>query len=162
MTGSHEVTAVGLALPFGGCPLPGVATAGQPTEEQLDALKAAGYRTVLDLRPADEPRGYDEPAAVRQAGLDYIELPVTGLTLVDATFHRFRDIMRDPERRPIVVHCKSANRVGALMLPYLMLDERRSLPDALEAAEQIGLRSPEMAHKALDYVRRNTTSREDT
>ncbi len=30
----------------------------------------------------------------------------------DETFERFRELMKDPERRPVLVHCSSANRWG--------------------------------------------------
>ena len=39
-------------LPNGREPLPGVLTGGQPSRAQLDALAAAGYRTVVNLRTA--------------------------------------------------------------------------------------------------------------
>ena len=42
----------------------------------------------------------------------------------DETFDRFRELIRDGGRRPLLVHCSSANRVGALLIPYLILDEK--------------------------------------
>ena len=42
--------------------LPNVISGGQPTAEQLKALKAAGGDIVLDLRDPMEPRPLDEPA----------------------------------------------------------------------------------------------------
>ena len=51
------------ASPTRPSPLPGVMAAGQPTGEQIQLLAEEGYRTVIDLRPAAEPRGFDEPDA---------------------------------------------------------------------------------------------------
>ena len=142
-------------MPNGTCPLPGVAAAGQPPAGAWAALKRAGARTVVDLRPASEPRDHDEPAAVRAAGLDYVSLPVTQQTLDDAQFDAMRALLRDPERRPIVVHCASSNRVGALLLPYFALDAGESLDAAVQHAVRAGLRSSELAAMAVDYVRRH-------
>lgn len=142
-------------IPYAACPVEGVATAGQPDATAWAELARAGYRTVVDLRMPEEPRAHDEPTAVREAGLDYISIPVSQPTLGDEAFDRFRAVVRDPARRPIFVHCASSNRVGALLLPYFALDEQRPLGEAVELAQRSGLRSPELRDLALDYVRRH-------
>jgi protein tyrosine phosphatase (PTP) superfamily phosphohydrolase (DUF442 family) len=143
------------AIPYAACPLEGVATAGQPSGAAWSELARAGYRTVVDLRAAEEPRDHDEPAAVRGAGMEYVSLPVSQPTLRDATFDSFRDVMRDADRRPIFVHCATSNRVGALLLPYFALDEKLPLPDATRLAQEAGLRNLDLQRVALDYARRN-------
>lgn len=145
-------------IPNGTCPLPDVGAAGQPAVGAWAALAQSGVRTVLDLRAADEPRGQDEPPAVRAAGLDYVAIPITPQTLRDEDFDAVRALVRDPARRPIVVHCGSSNRVGALLLPYFALDEKEPLDKALEHAIGAGLRSQELATMAVDYVRRHSAS----
>lgn len=142
-------------IPYAACPLEGIATAGQPSGAAWSELAGAGYRTVVDLRAAEEPRDHDEPALVRGAGLDYVSIPVSQPTLRDATFDTFRDVMRDPERRPIFVHCATSNRVGALLLPYFALDEKMPLADATRLAHEAGLRNLDLQQIALDYSRRN-------
>ena len=150
----QDITVVAPGLPNAGCPLDGVATAGQPNEAQLTALAAAGYRVVLALRAPEELRGFDEPAAVQRSGMEYVALPVTADRLNDALFEQFRALLRNPEKRPMLVHCASANRVGALLLPYLILDEKVPEEQAIEAAARVGLRSAELAQKALEYTGR--------
>jgi protein tyrosine phosphatase (PTP) superfamily phosphohydrolase (DUF442 family) len=148
-----DVQVIAPGLTNASCPLEGVATAGQPRVEHLKQLAESGYKAVLDLRAPDEPRGYDEAAAAREAGLEYVNLPVAGLP-ADETFDRFRQVMRDPDKRPVLVHCGSANRVGALLIPYLVLDERQGPQEALSVAVSVGLRSRELADAALAYVNR--------
>ncbi len=126
-------------LPNGASPSPGVLTAGQPSSAQLAQLAQSGLKTVIDLRSSDEPRGFDEPATVRAAGVMYRNIPVTLATLGDQEFDAVRTLLRDESARPVLVHCGSANRVGALLIPYLMLDERRSREDALRIARYVGL-----------------------
>jgi protein tyrosine phosphatase (PTP) superfamily phosphohydrolase (DUF442 family) len=151
MTTDIRVIAPGLAN--ASCPLEGVATAGQPRVEHLKQLADSGYKAVLDLRAPDEPRGYDEAAAAREVGLEYVNLPVAGPPAAE-TFDRFRQVMRDPDKRPLLVHCGSANRVGALLIPYLVLDEGQDPQEALNVAVSVGLRSRELADAALAYVNR--------
>ncbi|HEX6815796.1 MAG TPA: sulfur transferase domain-containing protein [Gemmatimonadaceae bacterium] len=145
-------------VPYGACPLPGIGAAGQPGPDAWKDLASAGVRTVVDLRAPNEPRGQDEPDAVRAAGMAYVPIPVTQATLGDEQFDAVRDVLRDPARRPIVVHCATSNRVGALLLPYFALDEQQPLEKAMELAIDAGLRSHELATLAVDYVRRHSTS----
>ncbi|NBQ32498.1 MAG: hypothetical protein EBU21_11235, partial [Proteobacteria bacterium] len=64
-------------------------------------------------------------------------------------------VLRDAGRRPILIHCKSANRVGAVVLPYLILDEGHSEAEAVEIATAAGLKVPALRESALAYVARH-------
>ncbi len=136
------------------CPAPGVATGGQPTAAHLRALARAGYGTVLDLRTVDEPRGFDEVAAMRRAGLRYVQLPVAHGELADTTLSAFRATMREALPGKVFVHCASGNRVGAAMIPWLVLDQGWDVERAVTAARAGGLRSAELEQLARDYVER--------
>ena len=131
------------------CPLPGVATGGQPDSAHFVALAAGGVRTVIDLRAASEPRGYDEPAVARAAGLEYVSLPVTAASLSDSTIDAFRALMKARRTASVLVHCHSGNRVGAVMVPYLVLDRGWTLERAIAAAEAGGLKTPALKEKVI-------------
>jgi uncharacterized protein (TIGR01244 family) len=148
------LAALAAALPNAGTPLPGVMTAGQPRAEDFARLAAAGCATVLDLCAPEEARGFDEPAAVAAAGLDYVNVPVRSYTPTDALFDQVRALLRDTARRPLLFHCRSANRVGGLLLPSLILDAGMDQEEALALAARVGLRHPDLARTALDYVAR--------
>ena len=135
-----------------GQPLQEVATAGQPEQEDFERLAEAGYKTVVDLRTPEEPRGLDEPEVVRRAGMEYTNIPVGHERVDDDAFERFRELMADPGHRPTLVHCSSANRVGALLIPYLILDEGKAPEDAVRMASEVGLRSDELKQAALRYA----------
>jgi len=49
----------------------------------------------------------------------------------------------------------AVDRVGALMIPHLMLDRGQDQATALRTAQQVGLRDGMLAQQALDYVRRH-------
>jgi uncharacterized protein (TIGR01244 family) len=131
-----------------------VATGGQPTAADLQALAAAGYRTVLDIRAPGEPRGFREADVVKGAGMEYVNFPIGHAPLTDAAFDEFRAHVRDAAGRPILVHCASGNRVGLMMIPWLVLDEGKSPEEAVALALRMGLSSPQLAGIALDYVER--------
>jgi len=136
------------------CPVPGVASGGQPDSTRFAALAGAGFRTVVDMRMPAEPQGFGAAAAARAAGLEYVALPVSAATLSDSTFEVFRALMRDDSREPLLAYCSSGNRVGAVMVPWLVLDRGWTLERALATAEAGGLRAGPVREKAVDYVRR--------
>jgi uncharacterized protein (TIGR01244 family) len=110
--------AVGQApeLPNRKDPLAGITTAGQPTAEQLAAAAAAGYKSVIDLRTPSENRGMaDEKATVEGLGMSYVNLPVDGAGGVSyANAAALDELLRNAEQ-PVLLHCASANRAGALL-----------------------------------------------
>ncbi len=154
---SAAVVALLDGVTHGACPLPGIATGGQPEAAHLKALAKAGFTTVLDLRAADESRGYDEAAAMKSAKLSYRLLPVTPATLDDATFDQFRKLMQETGGKGVYVHCASGNRVGAVMVPWLVLDRGWTLDAAIASAKAGGTHSEPMLAKAQDYVARHAS-----
>ena len=130
---------------------------GQFDLADLEAIQQAGIRTIVTLRTEGE-LDWDEQAAVEAAGLTYHELPFRAPeTLTDELFGRLREWLRTREE-PALLHCGSANRVGAAWLPYRVLDQGVPLELALQEAKAIGLRSPALEARALDYVRRQGKS----
>lgn len=139
-------------------PLTTIVTGGQPAPEHITALQAAGVSLVLDLRDPMEPRPFDEPAAVRAAGLEYVNVPVSAATMTDETLDRILAVLREAGERSVFFHCASASRVGGTMIPYFMLDLGMEEDDAVQQAMRIGLRSQDLVDWALDYVRRRAAA----
>ena len=135
--------------------LPGVVTGGQPSAAHLAAFLGAGGRVVLDLRDTMEPRPLDEPATVASLRMAYVNVPVGPHSLTDATLDRVREVLREAGDALVLVHCGSGNRVGAALLPFLMLDHGLEEEDAVEQAMRVGLRSAELMEWGLDYTRRH-------
>ena len=136
-------------------PFPGLVTGGQPGAAQIAALKAAGCEVVLDIRDPMEPRPIREPDDIRAAGLEYINVPFGHSGIDDATFAKVRETVQGlVGKRPACMHCGSGNRVGAALIPYLMLDQGLTEEDATTEAMRIGLRNAGLLEAALDYVNR--------
>lgn len=134
--------------------LPTVVTGGQPTREQLEALAKTGNVLVVDMRESMEPRGFDEPALVRELGMEYKLIPVGPHTMSDTTLDTVRATLAEAGERTVFVHCGSGNRVGGALIPVLMLDQGMEEEDAVDAAMRVGLRSAELMEWGLGYTRR--------
>ena len=78
------------------------------------AAAAAGYSTVIDMRAAGEDRGLDEPRVVAQLGMTYLSFPIASED--DISFEKAAALEKILQAlpRPVLVHCASGNRVGAL------------------------------------------------
>ena len=135
--------------------LPNVVTGGQPTADQLKALKEAGGNIVLDLRDPMEPRPMDEAALVRELGMEYVNVPVQAGSLDDATLERILAALRAAGDRTVFFHCGSGSRVGGALIPYFILDQGLKEQDAVDQAMRVGLRSAEYMEWGLEYARRN-------
>jgi len=97
-------------------PREGVLTGGQPTEEQLAEMADAGYRTLVNLRTSGENEISDREAELAETlGLRYVQLPVAGAEgLTEDNARELSKLLGDESAYPMVVHCGSGNRVGAL------------------------------------------------
>ena len=130
--------------------------AGQPSQSDFGQAKAAGIKTVINLRQAGEFTAFDEEQVVTSLGLQYIALPWRGPNeLTDEVFDRTRELLRSVEQ-PVLLHCGSANRVGAVWLPWRVLDGGLTFEEALEEAHTVGLRTEAYEAKARDYVERQS------
>ncbi len=117
---------------------PGVAAAGQPTAEALGKLKEMGFRTVVNLRTEQEGAAQERPL-VEARGLRYVPLPVSPGTLSLADAVALDKALSGKGRRPALLHCASANRVGALWA-LVQACRGKSLREATEAGVAAGMR----------------------
>jgi uncharacterized protein (TIGR01244 family) len=99
------------------CPEARLLCGGQPSEEQLAAFaQEHPDGCVINLRPDAETGGWDEAGIVRRLGLVYVHVPVAGpqdLTRTNA--EAFANALKAHCARPLLIHCASGQRVGALL-----------------------------------------------
>jgi len=127
--------------------------AGQPSPEDLKVLKAEGIKTIISLRHKKELT-WDEANAVKQNGMKFVHAPFSGADqLKPEIFDKVLKILRDKKRGPMVLHCGSSNRVGAIWYAYRVLDGKLSPDEAMKEAKKVGLRTPAYLDRAQEYVK---------
>jgi len=95
-------------------PVDGITSAGQPDEAALKVFAEQGYKTVIDLRTEGEDRGIDEAKVIEGLGMDYLILPI-GRDSISFDSARALDQLIENAEGPVLIHCGSGNRVGALL-----------------------------------------------
>jgi len=121
-------------------PLPGVLSGGQVTQEQLAEAAAAGYRSVVSLRMPEELQEWDEPSAVEGLGMRFVSLPIAGAEgITPENAEKLAAILDDEELRPMVLHCGSGNRIGALFALIAFQLEGKDAETALQVGKDAGL-----------------------
>lgn len=92
-----------------------VYASGQPTKEQIQLLANAGIKHIINLRPTSE-QDWDEGAYVRSLNLQYHSIPVAGIEDVTSENAKtLTQLLKTIGNEPVLVHCSSGNRVGALI-----------------------------------------------
>ena len=126
---------------------PGLAAAGRPSPQGLQQLKAQGFRTVVDLSAPGEKGQAEEKALVESQGLRYVSVPVTAATFSAADVDAVQAVLADRAAGPVLLHCASANRVGA-MWAVLLAREGMPIDDAIADGRRVGLRNEAMTEAA--------------
>lgn len=128
----------------------------QPSEEDLAQLKAAGVKTVINLRMEGENTKFDEAKALGDLGYSASDYHNPGFnsaaTLSDPIFRRVRDLLTNKSNEPILVHCASGNRVGAIWLAHRVLDDGVPYEKALEEAKAIGMKPEAFEARVKAYI----------
>lgn len=96
-------------------PVNGITAAGQPDKAAFEVFAASGYTTVIDLRGENENRGLEEAEVVEGLGMEYVLFPITGLEAISFENAARLDELIEEADGPVLVHCGSSNRVGALL-----------------------------------------------
>ena len=130
-------------------------TAGQPTTEELTALKNDGTVAVLNLRLPSEHDADAERQAVEALGMKYFNIPVDTNNLQVSQVEEFLAITDDAANRPMFIHCGSANRVGGFFMIRRALRDGWSVEMAAAEAEEIGLRNETLREFAINYIEQN-------
>lgn len=124
-------------------PEAGIVSAGRLVPGDIARLRAAGIRHVIDLTPDAETPGFDEAEAVHAARLGYDNLPLRGAPdLTRANVLAF-DAMVRAAPRPLLVHCASGNRVGAMAALRAAWVQGQPLEQAIATGRAWGLGSLE-------------------
>ena len=122
----------------------------QPTEEDIAALKAAGYRKIINLRRPGEPNQPLDPQAqgevVAGLGMAYAHIPVDPKNLHPSSAAAVIAAIEEADG-PVYIHCAAGGRA---VTHALLADGKGKPADAVFAkAEQIGAPVTDEGFKAF-------------
>jgi protein tyrosine phosphatase (PTP) superfamily phosphohydrolase (DUF442 family) len=121
---------------------PGLATAAQPSAEQLAGLKRHGFEAVVNISPASTRNALkDEADIVERAGMDYVHFPVNCALLRPLHYLTFRGILNALEGKKVLVHCGGNIKSSNLLHMYFTLE--KGIPEELSLAELKAIQNPE-------------------
>ena len=124
-------------------PESGAVSTAQPNATALRVAADAGFVAVIDLRGSSEDRGLDEKAEVEALGMTYLSLPIVGEAAISFDNALALDRLLSDIDGPVLLHCGSGNRVGAL---FALREKLHGASDeqALETGRAAGLTNPEL------------------
>jgi protein tyrosine phosphatase (PTP) superfamily phosphohydrolase (DUF442 family) len=131
-------------------PLDGLITAGQPTQEQFEALRSSGLEHFVSLRPVTEDGAGWEEALLATGGFAFDRFPISGTnSLTRENVELFAAIMAEVGEKRALLYCASSNRVGAMLALKAHWVDGESAEEALEFGLSAGLTSLEGSVREL-------------
>lgn len=116
-----------------------LATSGQPSEEELSAIAAAGYRVIINIALHDDPRYSlpDEASSVKALGLAYVHIPVVFTAPTARDLDAFFSAMNRHRDGKVWVHCAANKRVSAFVGLYFHLREHQPRDQAFALMDSV-------------------------
>jgi uncharacterized protein (TIGR01244 family) len=115
-----------------------LSVAAQPAIGDFPGIARAGYVRVVNNRPdgeeAGQPGAAAEADAAARAGLDYLDLPVTGATITKEDVRRFQEALEGADG-PVLAHCRTGTRSLTLWVLGEVMDGRMA-PDQVRGFGQ--------------------------
>ena len=124
-------------------PAQGVFTSGRLTDADIVSIQHSGIREVIDLTLDSETPDFDEAAAARSRGLVYRNLPIEGARGLSMENVVAFDVLLRSAKRPVLVHCASSNRVGAIAALHAAWVDGASTEQAIAIGKSWGLKGLE-------------------
>lgn len=104
-----------------------IATAGQPTSDELRLVSERGYKHVVNLGMPDHPKSLPEEARLASdLGMSYHHIPVKFDKPRRDQVRLFCNLMVVLKKEKVFVHCIMNFRVSAFMYHYLSKVEKLS------------------------------------
>lgn len=126
---------------------PDIGIAGLLKGNGVAEAKALGFKTIVDLRQPKEGTAPERAAAAKE-GITYINIPVAGGAPTKDQVATLTKIIETAANKPVLVHCHSANRAGAIWALYRA---SKGVPPeiAVEEGRAVGLKSREPAVRKM-------------
>ncbi len=127
------------------------ASAGQPSREQLDLLKSAGFERIVYIALTNSRGAIEgEDAIVKEAlGMDYVHVPVIWDAPTAADFYAFAGAMQREPTKKTLLHCQANFRASAFAFLYRVIYE--DVPVAQAKADMNSIWQPNETWRKLIF-----------
>lgn len=133
---------------------------GQPDVNDLEEIhRRTGIKTIVALRGSvDNPKRNEWAIREKQFcadnGIEFVNIPSNHKNPpTQAQIDEFLDVVGDPARQPVLVHCRiGAQRTGMMCAFYRIEYQGWSKQQAFEEMEQLGFASHKRHHREFTRV----------
>jgi protein tyrosine/serine phosphatase len=125
---------------------------GQPVDDEFHALKELGVKTILKLNSNNLEM---EEAACEREGITLVHIAMSASTIgTESTCERVErayEVMTDPERQPVFVHCQAGrDRTGFMIGLYRRRADGWSSDQIAEELSSYGHKT--IRHRAFPQI----------
>ena len=115
-----------------------LSSSGQPSAEQLEAVRDAGFERVVFLALTDSHGSIaNEDSIVKQLGMEFVHIPIDWDNPRADDFALFAAVMSGTPKKKTLVHCQVNYRASAFSFLYRVLHEDVSVGDAKETLDSV-------------------------
>ena len=115
-----------------------LSSGAQPSTEQIEALKAAGFEAIVNISPVSARNALKEEApVVEKLQMDYVHFPVDCSNLRAVHYKTFSGIMTGLEGKKVFVHCGGNIKSSNLLHMYHVLEKGIDEAVSLKTLKQI-------------------------
>lgn len=100
----------------------GIASSGQPTEDELGFIAGAGYKTVINLGLHNSDYAVSNEASyLKDNNIKYVHIPVIFDNPQSSDFDDFINALNQCKNSKTFIHCAANKRVSAFIALYRIL-----------------------------------------
>lgn len=130
-----------------------IVMAGQPSKEAFKELAKRNIKTVITLRHPEE-ESFDQVTLCDELGMKCIRLKIRSPDDIDAKLiKRACELLGSAsDDSGVLLHCASANRVGAIWLAYRVRNESIPIEQARKEAATVGLKTKVLEKQTIKVL----------
>jgi protein tyrosine/serine phosphatase len=116
----------------------------------MQELKKLGIKTIINLRSFRSDRN-----EIKDTGLEYEQIRVDAWHIRDKAVISFLQIVTDPNRTPVFVHCQQgADRTGTMCAIYRIAVQDWSKDEAISEMKKGGFGFHSILQNLVNYIRK--------
>ena len=118
--------------------------AGQPGQADFEQYAKLGVKKVINLRMPAEMQAltFDEGAAVKQAGMEYVSVPFGPQPPTGGDLEKIYAALQSAGDGKVLMHCASSNRAGLAWSLFRGSQHGLNAEDAIAEGKAAGMKNP--------------------